>query len=49
KKLITGKKGKPKNIHETFIRFVRDNCTYCHDPHSSSYPHLLKKEPESYK
>ena len=49
KQLIKGEKGKPKNIHETFIRFVRDNCTYCHDPHSSSYPHLLKEEPESYK
>jgi len=49
KQLIKGEKGKPENIHETFIRFVRDNCTYCHDPHSSSYPHLLKEEPESYK
>jgi hypothetical protein len=49
KNLIKGKKGKPKNIHETFIIFVRDRCTYCHDPHSSPYPYLLKEEPESYK
>ena len=48
KELIKGKKGKPKNIHETFVWFVREKCTLCHNPHSSPYPHLLKKEPESY-
>ena len=49
KNLIKGKKGKPKNIHETFIRFIRNNCTLCHNPHSGPYPNLLKEEPESYK
>lgn len=49
KKLIKGEKGKPKNIHETFMGFIRNNCIFCHNPHSSPYPFLLKKEPESYK
>ncbi|MCK5423489.1 MAG: hypothetical protein KAJ08_15055 [Deltaproteobacteria bacterium] len=35
-------------MHETFIRFIRNKCTLCHNPHSSPYPHLLKKEPETY-
>ncbi len=48
KELIKGEKGKPQNIHETFIRFIRNKCTLCHNPHSSPYPHLLKKEPETY-
>jgi len=49
KQLVKGEKGKPKNIHETFIRFIRNNCTLCHNPHSAPYPYLLKEEPESYK
>jgi len=49
KKLVKGEQGKPKNIHETFIRFIRNKCTLCHNPHSAPYPYLLKEEPESYK
>lgn len=49
KNLVKGKEGKPKNIHETFMRFIRNNCTLCHNPHSGPYPYLLKEESESYK
>jgi predicted CXXCH cytochrome family protein len=49
KELIANKPGKGKNIHDTFTRFVRNKCTHCHDPHSSSFPHLLQEEPDSYK
>lgn len=46
KNLIRGKKGKPENIHESFLR---KKCSSCHNPHSSPYQHLLKEEPASYK
>ena len=49
KALIKGKPGKPKNIHETLADFTENKCTFCHNPHSSPFPHLLKEEPDFYK
>jgi predicted CXXCH cytochrome family protein len=34
------------NIHSTGDDYVSRKCTYCHDPHSAPYQHMLKKEPE---
>lgn len=49
RELIKNKPGKAINIHETLKGFAWHNCTHCHNPHSSSFPYLLKEEPESYK
>jgi predicted CXXCH cytochrome family protein len=48
-KLVNSKKGRTKNIHETLKKFAGNNCTLCHNPHSSPFPDLLKEERESYK
>jgi len=47
--LIRGKPGKPVDIHDTLSGFAGKSCTHCHNPHSSDFPYLLKKEPEAYK
>jgi len=49
KALIKDKPGKPTDIHDTLAGFAGNSCTHCHNPHSSDFPHLLQKEPESYK
>ena len=46
KELISGKKDKPKDVHDTF---KRTQCSECHEPHSSDYQYLLKEEPETYR
>lgn len=46
--LIAGVPGKPLNIHATLSGFPKSRCTECHNPHSSSYPYLLREEPDSY-
>ncbi len=48
KKLIKQKEPRSKNIHDTLSDFSGSQCTACHDPHSSPYPHLLNDEPDSY-
>ncbi len=46
--LVREKQGRTKNIHETLKDFKGSRCTLCHDPHSSPYPALLKKERDAY-
>jgi len=47
-KLINDKKGKIKNIHQRLDQFSENECTLCHDPHSSPHPDLLKKDRRAY-
>lgn len=47
--LIKDKKGRTKNIHESLAQFQENECTFCHDPHSSPHPALLKNERGSYR
>ena len=49
RELVEDKRGSTKNVHETLKRFKGNKCTLCHNPHSSSFPDLLKEEPGSYK
>ena len=42
-------KGTANNIHETLSQFADNKCTFCHDPHSSPHPALLKQERDTYR